>query len=214
MIKAVVLDLDGTLLYTLPDLADAINAALAEHDFPTWEVEAYRQFVGSGIRTAIRRATRPDLEPEILAEILETYQAIYPNHCTDRTEYYPGIREALAALRARGLRLGVFTNKTEETALRIVKHYFPEVPFEFIWGSNDVRPIKPDPTGGEDFCRLMGLRPEEVAFVGDSDVDILFARNAGLLPVGAAWGFRGREELEAAGATLLAETPADLPGLI
>ena len=215
MIKAVVLDLDGTLLYTLPDIAYAGNAALEQNGVPSQPVEAYQHFIGNGIRKALWRATAcPDLKEETLNRIHEVFESIYPVHCVDRTDYYPGIREALAEFSRRGVKLGVYTNKTDETAAKVVRHYFPEVPFAFIWGNHSGRPLKPDAGGAKEFCRLMEVKPEEVAFVGDSDVDMIFANNGGLLPVGALWGYRGREELLGAGAKLLADTPADLPKII
>ena len=214
MIEAVVFDLDGTLLYTLPDIASALNEALAANGFPTWPVEDYKHFVGSGIRNAIRRATRPDLDDETLEAIHRVYQSIYPYHCADKTDYYPGIQEVLGTFRDRGLALGVLSNKTEATSRQIIARFFPEIPFAFVWGNNDRRPLKPDPAGAAEFCALLGLPPERVAFVGDSDVDMQFALGAGLLPVGAAWGYRGRAELEAAGAKLVADRPSELTSLL
>ena len=214
MTKAVVFDLDGTLLYTIPDIAAALNTALEANGFPAREVDNYRHYVGSGIRNAIRRATRLDLEEDKLEAIHRVYQSIYPNHCTEATTLFPGIHEALRTLRDRGVTLGVLSNKTEATGQRIVSHYFPDIPFAFIWGNNGVRPLKPDPAGAEEFLALLGLDRSEVVYVGDSDVDIRFAAAAGIPSVGAVWGFRGREELVSAGAKLLADTPSDLPNVI
>lgn len=214
MTKAVVFDLDGTLLYTIPDIAAALNASLEANGFPVRELDAYRHYVGSGIRNAIRRATRPDLEDDRLEAILQVYQSIYPQHCTERTTLFPGIREALLTLRDRGVTLGVLSNKTETTGQKIVTHYFPDIPFAFIWGNNNVRPLKPDPAGAKEFLALLNLDRSEVVYVGDSDVDVRFAAAAGIPSIGAVWGFRGREELAAAGADRLAETPADLLALI
>ena len=215
MIKAVVLDLDGTLLYTLPDIAHAANTALEQNGFSAQPVEAYQYFIGNGIRKALWRAAAcPDLPEETLNRIHGVFESIYPVHCVDRTDYYPGIREALAEFARRGVKLGIYTNKTEETAVKVVRHYFAEIPFAFIWGNNATRPLKPDAGGAREFCELMGVAADEVAFVGDSDVDMIFANRGGLLPVGALWGYRGREELLGAGAKLLADTPADLPKII
>ena len=214
MIQAVIFDLDGTLLYTLPDIAHALNTALAANGFPTWSVEDYKRFVGGGIRAAIRRATRPDLDDKTLEAIHKVYQSIYPDHCADRTDYYPGIQETLWTFRDRGLALGILSNKTEATTQKIAAHFFPDIPFSFVWGNNNRRPLKPDPAGAEEFCALLKLPPEQTAFVGDSDVDMLFANGAGLLSVGAAWGYRGRAELEEAGGKLVADRPADLIHLL
>ena len=214
MSKAVVFDLDGTLLCTIPDIADALNAALTANGFHGWDIPHYQKFVGNGIRRAIRRAAAPCEDEEILEAIHRVYQSIYPNHCCDKTHPYPEMGRVLEELCRRGIPVGVLTNKTETTARAMMTHYFPQISFAFVWGSNGSRPLKPDPSAGAEFCRLLGLAPEEVAYVGDSDVDVLFAKAAGLTPVGAVWGYRGREELETTGARLIADSPIDLLPLL
>ena len=190
--QAVLFDLDGTLLNTIPDIAGAVNRSLAGEGLPTWPVEAYRHFVGSGIRVAIRRAAPAGTDPAVLEAC------------------YDGIRSLLARLQQAGVPMAVITNKTETTSQKIIRHFFPETAFRFVWGSNDIRPLKPDAEAGRLACRALALPAQEIAFLGDSDVDVFFARNAGFVSLGAGWGFRGAEELRQAGADVVCQSPAEV----
>lgn len=208
--QAMLFDLDGTLLNTIPDIAGAVNRSLAGEGLPTWPVDAYRHFVGSGIRVAIRRAAPEGTETAVLEAVHTRYQADYPLHCTDQTACYDGIHALLARLQQAGVPMAVITNKTEATSQKIIRHFFPEISFHFVWGSNGVRPLKPAAEAGLLACRALNLPSEQIAFVGDSDVDIYFARNAGFVSLGAAWGFRGEDELRRAGADVLCRSPLEV----
>lgn len=208
--RAVLFDLDGTLLNTIPDIAGAMNRALTAEGLPPRPLADFGRIVGSGIREAIRRAAPEGTDPALLETIHTRYQADYPLHCTDDTSCYPGIPALLEALHRSGCQLGVITNKTEATSQQMIAHFFPNVPFAFVWGSNGQRPLKPAAEVGVLACQTLALAPEEILFVGDSDVDILFARNAGFHSAGAVWGFRGEAELAAAGAELLCPHAAAL----
>lgn len=208
--RAVLFDLDGTLLNTLPDIASALNRALTAEGLPPRPLADYGRIVGSGIREAIRRAAPEGTDSETLERIHTRYQGDYPERCTVETVCYPGVAPLLAYLRDAGVALAVITNKTEATSRRIVAHYFPEIPFRFVWGGGGQRPLKPAAEAGALACRRLELRPAQIAFVGDSDVDMLFAHNAGFFAVGAAWGYRGAAELSAAGADWLCSGAAEL----
>lgn len=210
MIKAVLFDLDGTLLDTIPDIAGALNRSLAALDLPTHPVERCKTFVGSGIREAIRRAAPEGTGQETLEQIHTFYQADYPAHCTEATAPYPGIREMLAALDKKGLALGVLSNKTEGTTRRVIAHYFPEIPFRCVLGRAEGRPLKPDAGAAVPALAALGISPGEIAYVGDSGTDMLFAKATGMLPVGAGWGYRSREELAAQGAAKVSAGTEDL----
>ena len=125
-----------------------------------------------------------------------------------------GVPELLHGLAARGIMLGMVTNKTEATARCVMAHYFPEVPFRFIWGSNGVRPLKPAPESGELMLRELGLTPEQIAFIGDGDTDMAFASALGFWALGACWGYRPRTVLAEQGADALLETPEELQKLL
>lgn len=210
MIKAVVFDLDGTLLDTIPDIAGALNRALASQGLPTHSVEQCKTFIGGGIREAVRKAVPAGTGDEVQEDVLACYESDYRFHCTEGTDYYPGVQEMLAELAAAGLELGVLSNKTEATAQTIIRHFFPQVRFRFVLGRAEGRPLKPDPGAAGPVLAQLGLPPAEIAYVGDSGTDITFAKAVGMVPAAAPWGYRSRQELADRGAVLLPENPTEL----
>ena len=214
MIHAVVFDLDGTLLDTIPDIAGALNRALAACGLPTHPVRRVETFVGGGIRDAVRKAVPADTPDETLERILEIYKEDYCNRCTEQTARYPGVPERLERLLQHGFALGVLSNKTEATAQKIVRTYFPDVPFRCVLGRVDGRPLKPDPAAAVPVLEALGLPAGAVAYVGDSGTDILFARAVGMIPAAAPWGYRSRDELVEKGALLVPENPRELGELL
>lgn len=215
MIHAVVFDLDGTLLDTIPDIAGALNRALAACGLPTHPVRRVETFVGGGIRDAVRKAVPADTPDETLERILEIYKEDYCNRCTEQTARYPGVPEMLERLLQHGFALGVLSNKTEATAQKIVRTYFPDVPFRCVLGRVDGRPLKPDPAAAVPVLEaLLGLPAGEVAYAGDSGTDILFAKAVGMIPAAAPWGYRSRDELVEKGALLVPENPRELGELL
>ena len=214
MIHAVVYDLDGTLLDTIPDIAGALNRALAACGLPTHPVRRVETFVGGGIRDAVRKAVPADTPGETLERILEIYKEDYCNRCTEQTARYPGVPEMLERLLQHGFALGVLSNKTEATAQKIVRTYFPDVPFRCVLGRVDGRPLKPDPAAAVPVLEALGLPAGEVAYAGDSGTDILFAKAVGMVPAAAPWGYRSRDELVEKGALLVPENPRELGELL
>lgn len=214
MLKAVVFDLDGTLLDTIPDIAGALNRALATCSYPVHPVERCKSFVGGGILEAIRRALPVQAGEEAVERVHCAYQADYPNRCTEQTDYYPGIREMLVALADRGILLGILSNKTETTTQKIVAHYFKDTSFLCVCGRVANRPLKPDPAAAAPVLAALDVKPEEIAFVGDSGTDMAFASAAGMLPVGVAWGYRDQEDLRINGAQMIAENAQELLTLL
>ena len=214
MIHAVVFDLDGTLLDTIPDIAGALNRALAACGLPTHPVRRVETFVGGGIRDAVRKAVPADTPDETLERILEIYKEDYCNRCTEQTARYPGVPEMLERLLQHGFALGVLSNKTEATAQKIVRTYFPDVPFRCVLGRVDDRPLKPDPAAAVPVLEALGLPAGEVAYAGDSGTDILFAKAVGMVPAAAPWGYRSRDELVEKGALLVPENPRELGELL
>ena len=214
MFHYVIFDLDGTLLNTLDDLADAGNEICRQNGWPVHPTEAYKRMVGNGIPRLVERFSPPECRaPEQLADTLARFRDYYSAHSADRTAPYPGIPALLERLNAAGVYTGVFTNKADEIAVPLLERYFGRV-FTAARGSLPGVPVKPDPAGLFDLMALMRADPAQTLFVGDSDVDILTGHNAGLPAAGVLWGFRSAEELRGAGADFLAETPAQLLDLI
>ncbi len=211
MIKTILFDLDGTLLNTIDDLADAGNWVCAQHGWPTFTVEQFKHMVGNGIPKLIERFSPESARtPDQLAATLAEFTARYDAHKEDKTAPYPGIPELLDALKAEGIQTAVFSNKADPLCGKIIEHYFGAGSFSIVRGNRPGVPTKPDPTGVYSLMKDLGAEKDSTLFVGDSDVDILTGHNAGLPAMGALWGFRGRAELTAAGADALAAVPADI----
>ena len=213
-IRAAVFDLDGTLLDTVRDLGAAANVTLARFGFPQHPLEAYQGFIGNGLLMLYRRAA-PAGTDEATVEALRDYgRDYYREHCTGLTQVYDGVPALLRGLTERGIALGMVTNKTEVTAQRVMAHYFPDVPFRFIWGNNGVRPLKPATESGELMLRELGLEARQIAFIGDGDTDMAFASKMGFWALGACWGYRPREVLVENGADVLLESAEELKNLL
>ena len=214
MFKTAIFDLDGTLLNTLGDLTDASNYICAQNGWPTFTEEQIRHMVGNGNAKLVERFTPENQRtPECLARSMEQFMAYYDIHKMDRTAPYPGVAEAVAALRGAGIKTAVFSNKADALCPTLVRHYFGDV-FDIVRGKRDGVPAKPDPTGVYALMEELGAEKASTVYVGDSDVDVLTGHNAGLKVCGVIWGFRGRGELARAGAELLAETGEELAELL
>ncbi|MDR0882456.1 MAG: HAD family hydrolase [Candidatus Adiutrix sp.] len=211
--QAVIFDLDGTLLYTLEDLADSLNTVLAEAGLPRRPLADYRFMVGNGLETLTVRALPEDRRrPEDVRPILRKFSALYRERQLIKTRPYPGIEELLADLTGRGLRLAVFSNKAHPNTLSVVEHFFPGM-FQAILGLQPGRPPKPDPAGALSLAAQVSLSPGQFIYLGDSGVDMKTAVAAAMFPVGAAWGYRPVDELWAAGAARIISVPGELTGL-
>ena len=192
---AVLFDLDGTLLYTLPDIHSSVNAALAACGYPTHSMDDTRRFVGSGSRALMARSLGADVPAEEIDRVLVTYRRIYKENLVVETVPYDGMNELLAALRERGLALGVVTNKPHENAVYIIDRCFPGV-FGVVEGNRDGHPFKPAPDAVNAALAALNISAERALYVGDSEVDFRTAQNAGMDCVLCAWGYRPRSELE------------------
>ncbi len=208
--KAVIFDLDGTILNTLDDLADSANHVLAAQGYPTHPTERYKTFVGNGIPKLIERMLPDGTSPDIIDRTFEAFQAYYAKHKLDKTAPYDGIPEALALLRENGLKLAVLSNKQHELSEAIVTQIFGQDTFDLIQGMCNRFPRKPDPASCRDVMARLNVNAGEVLYVGDSNVDMQTAANAGLTKCGVSWGFRSVAELTDAGADFIARTPQDI----
>ncbi len=214
MYQNVIFDLDGTLLNTIDDLADAGNWVCRNHGWPTHTVEEYKRYVGSGMaRLAVRFSPEEWHTEEGVQKILDEFLPYYAAHKEDKTAPYPGVPELLEHLRAAGVSIAVLSNKAHALAVPVIEGYFPQK-FQYIQGGVEGLPLKPDPALLLKLMENMGATQENTLFVGDSDVDIRTAKHAGVTSCGVLWGFRGREELEREGADLLASSAKELEALI
>lgn len=210
--KAVIFDLDGTLVDSLADLSDSVNLMLESYGFPTHEMEQYRYFVGNGSKKLMERTLPRDkaASAEFVEEALVKYKAIYKERLLEKTRPYNGVRELLAELKSRGIPLAVCTNKHNDAALTIVKILFAPGTFEEVLGDRPGFPKKPNPATPLEIVSHLGVKPDEVAYLGDTSVDMETAVHAGFLPVGVLWGFRPEEELVKNGAKVLLKAPLEL----
>lgn len=214
MYTHVIFDLDGTLLNTIDDLADAANHVCLMHGFPTHTVEEYKYYVGNGMAKLAERFVPQDWRnPEGIGQVLEEFMAYYDLHKEDKTAPYPGMPEAVDAIKRAGVEVAVLSNKADQMAGPVVEHYYPGA-FPVVQGALPGLPTKPDPTLLHRLMERIGARQARTLFVGDSNVDIRTAKNGGLTGCGVLWGFRTQEELEAAGADLIAATPQELVQLV
>lgn len=207
--RAILLDLDGTLADTLGDIAGAMNHCLEARGLPAHAVEAYRLFIGEGVEMLARHALPADRH-EICDEIVAAFRARYAETLLETTRPYPGVVQMLEALAARGVAMAVLSNKPDPATQKIVRALFPDVSFGAVLGHRPEHPRKPDPTSALAIAHAIGLEPGAIAFLGDSAVDIHTAQNAGMFPIGALWGFRSREELDRAGARALVSHPHEV----
>jgi phosphoglycolate phosphatase len=208
---AVLFDLDGTLLDTLEDIADAANAVLASLGLPTHPLAAYKLFVGEGVRRLLEKALpKTKRDAAIVAIGAERFNDEYARRWNAKTRPYDGIAELLASLRDRQLPLAVLSNKPQSFTEQCVDHYFPAGTFTCVLGQREGIPPKPDPAGALETASRLSLPPDKIAYLGDSSIDMQTAVRAGMHPIGAAWGFRSREELLASGAAAVIERPDHL----
>lgn len=214
MYQLAILDLDGTLVNSVADLAEAVNHSLMEMHYPTHPLDAYYHFVGNGVKKLCERALPTTALPEQSQELLDRFYAYYEIHCMDHTRPYEGMPEALNTLHEQGVQLAVASNKPQHFTETIVTHFFGINRFAVILGSSETRPRKPEPNIIREILTTCNITPEQAVMIGDSNVDIETARNADIASIGCTWGFRGRKELEQAGAVRIAEFPSDLTSLV
>ena len=206
--QAVIFDLDGTLLNTLEDIADAMNYALAAENLPPWEKDAYRFMVGNGVQILAERAVRD--RAELAEETRKRYQHRYETHLLVKTHPYEGMRETLRGMAERGIPICVLSNKPDADTRFIIGQSFPDIPFAHVQGQLPGVPRKPDPAAALAIAEKIGVAPENVLYVGDTSVDMECATRAGMRAVGVLWGFRTRTELLGSGASVLIQKPEEL----
>lgn len=204
-----IFDLDGTLLNTISDLGNSVNYALEKMGYARHPLSAYQYMVGNGVRKLVERA-QPDADPKTVDELLGYFREHYDLHCTDTTKPYNGIPELLAKLLDKGLNIAVATNKYQSAAEKIIRHFFPEIPFVAIMGQRPGQPTKPDPSIIFSILNVCPTPKSQVFHCGDSAVDIETARRACVESIGVTWGFRPVSELRKAHADHLVSSADEI----
>ena len=204
-----VFDLDGTILDTLDDLHNAVNHAMEVFGLPLCTRVQTRARVGNGVRVLIAKSVPEGTAPELEEEVFEEFRAHYAAHSNDLTRPYEGIPELLTTLKERGLRLAVVSNKADEVVKELIAFHFPDC-FEAVAGESPTVRRKPAPDSTNRVLELMDVDKQSACYIGDSEVDILTAANAGLDCISCTWGFRDEDELLAQGATCIVHTTDEL----
>lgn len=204
-----IFDLDGTLLNTLEDLKNSANYAMQMMGYPTHTTDEIRRFVGNGIAMLIKRAVPDGTSKENEDKALKFFKAHYAEHLNDNTTPYDGIVEMIGELKKRGCKTAVVTNKNDDAAKELVKKYFGTL-FNCVVGHTDALASKPDPAAVNVAMEELAAQKNSTIFIGDSDVDVMTAHNAGLKCIGVLWGFRDEETLKSAGAEYIVSSAQDI----
>lgn len=213
--KAVLFDLDGTLINSLEAIGDAVNRTLAKEGFPVHELDAYRFFVGDGFRMLISRALPEGRRtPENITRCLEMFKVDYEKNWRRKSRLYPQIPQMLDALVDRGVKLAILSNKAHDFTKAHVRALLSSWPFHAVLGLREGMPPKPDPAGALEIARRLRVPPSQVLFLGDSAVDMKTAVAARMFPAGAGWGFRPAQELQEAGCRAWIQHPMALLELL
>ncbi|MCB1190154.1 MAG: HAD family hydrolase [Leptospiraceae bacterium] len=207
--KGIIFDLDGTLLDSITDIANAMNSVLGYFGYPKHPVSAYKLYVGDGVDILVKRALpqNKNIEKQIIEKCILAYRADYSKRWKENSKLYPGIPELMNIIQKIGIKTAILSNKPNDFTNQIVSNFMPQYKFEMVVGSQAEAPKKPDPTQALKIATHFNLSPSEIVFVGDTDTDMITARNAKMYPIGVLWGFRDASELKASGAKILLKEP-------
>jgi len=211
MTRLVIFDLDGTLLNTLGDLAESCDHVLKKNGLPQHTFEEYCHFIGTGVTRLVERAIPENLRTrETVIRLREEFVDYYSHHIAVHTTPYPGIPELLNALTDRKIKIAVASNKFQQGTEKLIRLFFPHIPFIAVCGQREDIPLKPDPRMILDIMEIAGVRKDEVLYIGDSGIDMIAATEAKIRPVGVTWGFRSRDELIDNQAFYIVNTPEEI----
>ena len=211
--KAVLFDMDGTLLDTLEDLCDSTNHALAQMGYPLRGIEEIRRFIGNGAEKQIRRAVPEGTSEGKIMETLAAFRAYYQDHCQIKTKVYDGLLDVLSELKEKGVKMAVVSNKPDAAVKKLSREYFGDR-LDYAIGPSDGVRCKPYPDMAEEALKALGVENKDAVFVGDSEVDVQTGLNAGLDVIAVSWGFRSRQVMIEAGAKMIADDASELEKLI
>lgn len=212
MFRLCIFDLDGTLTDTLDSLTYSVNLTLEEMGYPALERSKCRAFVGNGSRVLIEKALKASGDTTLsrIEEGMEVYDRVFDANCTYHVTPYDGIVELLQALKEKGMKLTVLSNKPHRQAVHVVEEVFGKEMFDWVQGQQEGIPRKPDPYAAIQIAEKFGVKPEECIYIGDSEVDVATGTAARMKTLGVTWGFRSVEQLKEAGATILLDRPVQI----
>ena len=212
--KAVIFDLDGTLIDSIQDIALCTNQVLEKLGHKTHPLDAYQNFVGDGALMLISNALQDNVSEKTIEKALELFKNIYGDKIHKNTKPYIGIYEMLDSIKHIDLHLTILSNKPHPFTVEFINHFFKDYPFVEVHGQKEDVPKKPHPQGALNIAKSLNLDPKDIIFVGDTPTDIKTAKNAGMYSVGVSWGYRGVEELQEAQADIIAKDPQHLAQIL
>ncbi|NME35454.1 MULTISPECIES: HAD family hydrolase [Fusobacterium] len=212
-IKLILFDLDGTLMNTLEDLTDSTNHILTINNFPTRTIEEIRTFVGNGIRKLIERAVPENTSESIIEKCYQEMIIYYKEHSLIKTSPYSGVKELIKSLHSKGIKIGIITNKAQNSADVIVDKFFKNS-IDLVIGDNNKFPLKPNPDSINEVIKYFNVSKNETIYIGDSEVDLLTGKNADVKTIAVLWGFRDKEFLIKKGGKIFAKTSKELEKLL
>lgn len=208
-----IFDMDGTILNTLEDLADSLNAALTHFSYPTRTLEEVRCFVGNGLMKLLERGVPANTSPEDIQKVFDYFMPYYQEHYAIKTRPYDGILDTIQKIRNAGIKTAVVSNKADAAVQDLCIQYFPGL-FDYAIGEKKGNARKPAPDAVNEALQVLNFKKEQAVYIGDSDVDLATAKNADLDCIAVAWGFRDKTFLKEHGATCIIDTPEQLPALL
>jgi phosphoglycolate phosphatase len=202
--------MDGTLINSIPDIADSMNEVLSKYGYPQYSYNQYKYFVGNGIRRLVERCVPPEYStPDNVENVFRTMIEVYGNNCITKTAVYDGIFELLDGLYGKHVKMAILSNKTNSITQKIYDTLFYDKHFATVLGATDKFPKKPNPQSALFIAESLSVTPDDVFYLGDTSIDMETACSAGFFPAGASWGFRSEEELLSFGAKYIAHTPVE-----
>ena len=213
MNKAIIFDLDGTLIHSLPDILEHINITLQKYNAPLRNERDIRQFIGNGARKLVERSFGQVTEEE-LDERLAFYNKSYTNSGSPNTRLFDGVKELLLALKERGYKLAILTNKPQKTTDEVYQKYLSFAEFDMVVGQSSTVKCKPDKTATLNILKQLDVEKENAFFIGDGETDVLTSINAGIKNISVLWGYRDKNQLQEVGATTFVQHPKEILSLI